>query len=193
MKGFTLVEMLVALSALALLAAGGFAVASASTASHEAISARQDETQALMRFRAALRGDLTQAAARRARDINGAKPQAALDGAMRNDGVFLSLVRRGWDNPAEQERSSLQFVAYRLNGDRIERLWRRHVDGSPLQEPQVLMEGVRGLSLEFHDFGQWSEGWTGAPNRPLPRAIRLTLSTHDGDVSQVFLLPEARP
>lgn len=192
MKGFTLVEMLVALSALAVLAAGGFAVASASTANQEAIHARQEHTQELMRLRAALRGDLTQAAARRPRDLNGGKPQAALDGAMRSDGVFLSLVRRGWDNPSEQERSSLQYVVYQLNGDRIERLWRRHVDGSPLQEPQVLLTDVRGLSLEFHDFGQWSQGWTGAPNRPLPQAIRIKLVLDEGEVTQVFLLPEAR-
>jgi len=192
MKGFTLVEMLVAMAALAVLAAGGFMVAGASSTSQDVLRQVQGETQALLRMRAALRADITQAAPRRPRDVNGDKPQAALSGAQRADGVFLTLVRRGWDNPLEQGRASLQYVEYRLNDGRIERLWRRHVDGSPAQAPQLLLEGVERAQLEFYDFDQWTEGWTGAPNRPLPRAIRLTLAlTGRGDLAQVFLLPEA--
>jgi general secretion pathway protein J len=192
MKGFTLIEMLVAMTALAVLAAGGFMIAGVSANSHEAVQGQQAATQSLLRMRAALRGDLTQAAARRPRDANGRKNQAALSAANRGDGVFLSLVRRGWDNPLEQSRASLQYVEYRLRDGQIERLWRRHVDGSPLQAPQVLLTGVNNTQLEFYDFDQWTEGWAGAPNRPLPRALRLTLSMPGrGDLSQVFLLPEA--
>lgn len=192
MNGFTLVEMLVAMAALAVLAAGGFMVAGASSTSHDALRQVQGQTQEILRMRAALRSDITQAAARRPRDAAGQKPQAALSGARRGDGVFLSLVRRGWDNPLEQSRSSLQYVEYRLREGRIERLWRRHVDGSPVQAPQLLLEGVESARLEFYDFDQWSEGWTGAPNRPLPRAVRLTLALHGrGELSQAFLLPEA--
>ena len=192
MKGFTLVETLVALAALAMLATGAMAVSSAATASQEAIRGHQEGTHTLMRLRATMKADLSQAAARRSRDVNGAKAQAALAGGALGDGVFLSLVRRGWDNPLEQERSSLQYVEYWLSGARLERRWRRHVDGSPLQQPQVLAEGVQSLRLEFLDFDQWMEGWAGAPNRPLPRAIRLSLDLAEGGpVSQVFLLPEA--
>lgn len=191
MKGFTLVETLVALAALAMLATGAMAVASASTASQDAIRAHQESTHTLMRLRAVMKADLSQAAARRARDVNGGKAQAALAGGALGDGVFLSLVRRGWDNPLEQDRSSLQYVEYRLNGGRLERRWRRHVDGSPLQPTQVLAEGVRSLRLEFLDFDQWMEGWTGAPNRPLPQAVRVSMSmSNGGQVSQVFLLPQ---
>jgi len=189
-SGFTLVEMLVALAALSLLAGGALAVASASTASHDSIRARQEATQDLMRLRAALKADLTQAAARRPRDINGAKEQAALSGGHGN-GVFLTLVRRGWDNPLEQGRSSLQYVEYRLNQGRIERLWRRHVDGSPLQGPQVLLEGISSVSISFMDRDQWLQAWAGAPNRPLPRALHLDVRFLSTDtLSQTFLLPE---
>jgi len=192
MKGFTLVETLVALAALAMLATGALAVASASTASQDAIRAHQEATHTLMRLRALMKADLGQAAARRPRDVNGAKAQAALRGGVLGDGAFLSLVRRGWDNPLEQERASLQYVEYRLVDGRIERAWRRHVDGSPLQTPQVLVAGVASLRLEFLDYDQWMDGWTGAPNRPLPRALRLSLDLEDrGLISQVFLLPEA--
>lgn len=192
MKGFTLVETLVALAALAVLAAGALGVANAAGASHDAIRERQEATHELMRLRAAMKADVTQAAGRRARDVNGAKPQGALEGRSASNGVFLSLVRRGWDNPLEQQRASLQYVEYRLNQGRVERLWRRHVDGSPLQAPQVLAANVRNVSIGFLDHGQWTEGWSGAPNRPLPRAIRLRFEFQSGDaMSQVFLLPGA--
>lgn len=192
MKGFTLVETLVALFALAMLATGALAVSSASAASQDAIRANQESTHTLMRLRAIMKADLSQAAARRARDVNGAKAQSALSGGALGGGVFLSLVRRGWENPLEQDRASLQYVEYRLVGGRLERMSRRHVDGSPLQPPQVLAEGVRSVRLEFLDYGQWMEGWAGAPNRPLPRAIRVSLDlANGGPVSQVFLLPEA--
>ena len=191
MKGFTLVEMRVALAALAVLAAGGFMVTGVSANSQEAIQSKQSATQSLLRMRAALRGDITQAAGRRPRDLNGQKTQAALSGGYRNDGVFLSLVRRGWDNPLEQQRASLQYVEYRLHEGQIERLWRRYIDGSPMQAPQVLASGVENARVEFFDFDQWTEGWAGAPNRPLPRAVRLTISLQSrGELSQVFLLPE---
>ena len=190
MKGFTLVEMLVAMAALAVLAAGGFMVAGVSTNSHDVVRQQQAGTHGLLRMRAALRGDLTQAAARRPRDMNGQKNQAALS-VRGSDGVFLSLVRRGWDNPLEQKRASLQYVEYRVHDGQVERLWRRYVDGSPMQAPQILMGGVERAHLEFFDFDQWTDGWAGAPNRPLPRAVRLTLSLSGrGDLSQVFLLPE---
>jgi general secretion pathway protein J len=190
MKGFTLIEMLVALAALSILAAGGFAVAGVSVSSHDVIRERQAETQALLRLRSALRGDLTQAATRRARDINGVKEQAALTGGSGGNGIFLSLVRRGWDNPSQQGRASLQQVDYRLREGNVERVWRRHVDGSPAQDPQVLMTGVESVSLEFYDWNQWTSNWRGAPNRPLPRAIRVTMTlSGSGEISQAFLLP----
>jgi len=191
MKGFTLVEMLVALAALAVLAAGGFMIVGVSTTSQEALAAKQADTQGLLRLRGALRSDITQASGRRARDMVGAKAQAALDGDQQSGGLILALVRRGWDNPLQQGRASLQYVEYRLRAGQIERYWRQHVDGSPVQDPQVLLAGVERVSVEYFDRDQWMEGWAGAPNRPLPRAIRLTLAlTGRGDLVQVFLLPE---
>jgi general secretion pathway protein J len=167
-------------------------VAGASASSRDAISERQATTQSLLRLRAALRSDLIQTATRRPRDINGRKPQGALVGALSGgEGVFLSLVRRGWDNPLQESRASLQYVEYQLVDGRIERLWRRHVDGSPMQAPQVLLHGVESADLDFLDWDQWADAWTGAPNRPLPRAIRLNLRlAGQGDLSQTFLLPE---
>jgi general secretion pathway protein J len=146
MKGFSLVEMLVALAALSILATGGVLLTSVSTDAKEILDERQADTTAMLRLRAMLDSDLGQAAGRRARDESGRKPQAALSGqAASRTGVFLQLVRRGWSNPLGEDRASLQYVEYRLRDGRIERLTRRHVDGSQPQNAQLLLEGVRSV------------------------------------------------
>ncbi len=193
MKGFTLVEMLVALAALSILATGGVLLTTVSTGTKEILDERQAETVAMLRLRAVLEADLGQAAARRARDESGRKPQAALSGQPASrSGTFLQLVRRGWGNPLDEDRSSLQFVEYRLRDGRIERLARRYVDGSQLQAAQLLLENVRSVRPRYFEFDQWTQNWTGAPNRPLPRAVGLDIELTGGQrVSQLFLLPEA--
>lgn len=192
-SGFTLVEMLVALAALALVATAGVTLTAFAGDASTAISQRDADAREILRLRASLMADLGQAAPRRARDRSGRKPQMALLGPPDIQGeTFLALVRRGWDNPADEDRSSLQYVEYRLAGDRIERAWRRHVDGSPMQTPQLLIEGVRDVRVGYLQYDQWLDAWSGSPQRPLPRAVRIDLTMLDGaTMTQLLLLPEA--
>jgi general secretion pathway protein J len=192
-SGFTLVEMLVALAALALVATAGVALTTFAGDANAAIAQREAAARDILRLRASLKADLGQAAPRRARDASGRKPQMALLGPPDIQGeTFLALVRRGWDNPGEEDRSALQYVEYRFTGDRIERAWRRHVDGSPLQTPQVLIEGVRDVRVAYLQYDQWLNAWSGSPQRPLPRAVRIDLTLLDGgEMTQLLLLPEA--
>jgi general secretion pathway protein J len=192
MKGFTLVEMLVALAALGLLAAAGLGMTQFASGARDSLGLREQETRELLRLSTLLRSDLTQAAPRRARNAYGARPQAALQGADAfGDGVFLSFVRRGWENPGAEARASLQYVEYRLREGRIERAFRAFVDGAPLGEPLIVAEGVRAVEVSFYQFNQWADAYAGSPERPLPRAVRLDIDFEDrGRLTQAFLLPE---
>lgn len=191
--GFTLVEMLVALAALALVATAGVTLTAYASDAGAAVDRRAHAGRDLLRFRAALKSDLSQASNRRARNTLGHKPQMALLGPpVLQGGAFLSLVRRGWDNPSDQDRSNLQYVEYRLSSDRIERLYRRHVDGSPLQAPQRLIDGVAHVDVRHFQFDQWIDVFAGSPDRPLPAAVRIDIRLIDGrELSQLFLLPGA--
>ena len=148
MKGFTLVEMLVALLVFAILAAAGVAVMGFAVDNQAVVRDRTERLGRLQTTRAILKADLEQAATRRTRGEDGQPALGPFAGG--GERVVLALTRRGWDNPDQDPRSSLQYVEYRLDGSRIERRWRRHVDGSPLQPTQVLADGVRALRLEFH-------------------------------------------
>lgn len=192
MKGFTLVEMLVALAALSLLAGAGIVLTQIAVDTRDMIETRDEASRELLRFRAVLKSDLTQAAPRRARSEAGTKPEMALVGPPFTGGdTFLQLVRRGWDNISEERRSSLQYVEYGLRNGAIERRYRRQVDGAPLEAPQVLIAGVRSVSVAYYQYDQWVDAWAGSSIRPLPRAVSLDIEFDDATrIRQLFLLPE---
>lgn len=194
-RGFSLVEMLVAIAALAILASGAAMLTANATSTRDAIALREQSARDLLRLRSVLRADLTQAAARRPRDEAGRKAPTALLGApYAANGAFLALVRRGWDNPREESRASLQSVEYRLRNGVIERIYRRHVDGARAEKPQTLIVGVESVHVSYMQFDQWLEAWAGSIERPLPRAVRLDIALKgQGGISQVLLLPETAP
>ena len=191
MKGFTLVEMLVALAIFSLLSAAGVAVLGFAADNRAVVRERMDELAALQTARALIKADLEQAADRRTRTADGAAGRA-LTGGEAPGTPLLAFTRRGWDNPDAAPRSSMQYVEYELEGDRLERRARASLDGAPLGEPQVLLRGVRRAEVAFYSRGQWAPAWAGTPTQPLPQAIRLNLELEEfGAITQIVLLPGA--
>ena len=191
MKGFSLVELLVAMAALSLLAVGSVFLTGYAMDARETIETRELRTGELVRLQAALSFDLTQAASRRARAEDGSKPQTALQGrSLQGEGSFLSLVRRGANGLVADDRPDVQSVEYRIEAGVIERRSRRFVDGAPPASTQPLLTGVRAVTLSYLEGDEWVSGWPGSPERPLPRAVRLRIDLGpDGDFDQLFLIP----
>lgn len=190
--GFTLVEVLVALSIFALLAAAAVGVMAWSADQQSAVRTRMDRLGKLQRAHALLKADLSQAALRRTRRDDGGAELSAFVAAPPGDSTqpLLGFARRGWSNPDAAPRASMQYVEYRLVDDRLERSSRPLLDGASPGAPQVLLEGVESVRTHFHAWRQWSDGWGGGVTE-LPQAVMLELQLHDlGRVRQVFLLPE---
>jgi general secretion pathway protein J len=186
MRGFTLVEMMVALLIFGMLAAAGVAVMRTSVDSQVAVRSRADRIGAFQRLRATLKADLAQAAPRRTRGPDGV-PQLPFAGGA-NGGPLLSLVRRGWENPEDRPRASLQYVEYRLSEDRLERRIRSALDGGVLGDPQVLADGVESAQVAFYARQAWRPAWDGAGD--LPEAVRLDITLVGlGPITQLFLTP----
>lgn len=188
-SGFTLVEVLISLLIFALIAAAGAAVLSLSIDNRFAIKAASDRTGDLQRLRSLLKADLGQAAARRSRGPTGRPmPQPMAGPAAPGDPVLI-LTRAGWSNPGEQPRPSLQRVEYRLVEDRLERRVSSHLDGARPGPPQVLYRGVRDLTVAFLRDGAEAPAFITTPERPLPDAVRLTMTLDGyGRVEQLFLV-----
>ncbi|ADV26793.1 general secretion pathway protein J [Pseudoxanthomonas suwonensis 11-1] len=189
--GFTLVEVLVALSVFALLATAAVGVMAWSADQQGAVRARMERLAELQRAHALLEADLSQAALRRVRRGNGVAEASAFVAAPPGDRIrpLLGFVRHGWENPDAAPRASMQYVEYRLVDDRLERSTRPWLDGAASGPPQVVLEGVESVRTHFHAYRQWSDGWGGGLTS-LPRAVMLEVQLRDlGRVRQVFLLP----
>lgn len=193
MKGFTLVEMLVALLIFGFIAAAGASVLGVSLDNREVMQTRTKRLGEIQRARAALKADLAQAAARRTRAMDGRIEAPALSGgAQAAGGALLQLVRRGWDNPDAAPRASLQAVQYRVDGGRLERRTRPALDGAPYGTPQVLLSGVEAADVAFLIGGQWTTSLPPALSQPLPEAVRVDLTLADyGRLPQIFLVSGA--
>lgn len=189
MKGFTLVEMLVALLIFSGLAATGVAVMSLAADNRTIVQGRMGRLASFQRTRALLKADIEQAADRPTRDSAGRLSRDAMGGGEGSQ-VLLFLTRRGFDNPDAEPRASLQYVEYRLEEGRLERRVRPFLDGARLGEPQVLIEGVEAAEVAFYSRGEWRSSWTSATGAALPRAVRVQMDIKGfGPVRQLFLAP----
>lgn len=187
--GFTLVEVLISLLIFALIAAAGASVLSLAIDNRFAVKAASDRTAGLQRMRGLLRADLGQAAARRSRGPTGRPQPQPLMGAAAPGDPVLVLSRAGWSNPGDAARPSLQRVEYRLVEGRLERRVSTHLDGSRPGPPQVLFEGVRDLTISFLRDGAEAPAFITTLERPLPDAVRLTMTLEGyGPVEQLFLV-----
>jgi general secretion pathway protein J len=192
-SGFTLVELLVALTIFALLAAAGVGLLSFSVKAQEVAGERLETLAQVRRAGALLTSDLAQAAPRVSRDEAGRPRAALLGGTGQGQTALLSLVRRGWENLDEANRPSLQKVEYRLVGNRLERVAYAHVDGA-LPLPAVpVATGVRTVRLRYRDAdGQWRERWDPTNPSLLPLAVELVIDTEaSGRTRQLFLVGTA--
>jgi general secretion pathway protein J len=181
--GFTLVEMLIALTIFGMLTAAGIALLTLTVRTQETSERLLGEVGDLRRLGALLTADLGQAAARPSRDRDG-RPRPAFTGS----GLTLALVRRGGDEGA------LQRVEYRLDGNRLERLAYDRVDGESRAVAIRLLDDVRQLRLRYRGGeGGWRETWEPTDPGALPRAVEL-VSRDDahGSVRQLFLVGGAR-
>jgi general secretion pathway protein J len=195
-RGFTLLELLVALAVFAILSVTAYGGLRSVLFTAAAITA---ETQRLAQVQMAffrLEQDLGQTVARPIRDEFGLEQPALLSGELRDE--LLMLTRTGWDNPLRQARASLQRLAYRLADGQLRRLQWGTLDRVDPAEPRetVLLEQVEDTRFRFLDQkNQWQTRWppleqdgTTAGTR-LPRAVEIRVTLRDwGEVVRLFLV-----
>jgi general secretion pathway protein J len=173
-RGFTLVEVLVALAVFAMLAALAYGTLSQTLANAEVLTERMERLQAVQRTFRYLGQDFMQLAPRPIRDELGDNFVPALRTDPERDHA-VELTHGGWSNPAGLPRSTLQRVAYRLEDEALLRYhWTvldRTLDNEPLVE--VLLDGIDGITMRFlHANGEWSEEWP-VSEPPAPQGLRL--------------------
>lgn len=145
-RGFTLLEMVVAISIFAIMgvmAFGGLNSMSRSSQITTETGNRLGEVQFALTY---LARDFMQLSPRKIRNQFGdEEPQLVLD----DDG--LRFTRSGWDNLLAQPRSSLQRLHYRFAEQRLIRSHWRNLDQGIAEEAvdRVLLNGVKSLQFRL--------------------------------------------
>jgi general secretion pathway protein J len=185
-RGFTLVELLVALAIFAILSALAYGGYNNSVKQNEIARTSMKRLESLQTTMRLLTQDFEQMTPRPVRDVLGDGRLPALVADKRDQNLF-ALTRAGWTNPAGLPRPTLQRVSYVLDEDG--KLFRQHflvLDATLANEPvrRELIDRVTSLTLRYMDSQkQWQDQWpplnappvTLARSRPLAVEIRLEL------------------
>lgn len=191
-KGFTLLEVLIAISIFAVISLASFSIFDTVLTSEASSKLRTERINELQRAFLIIERDLLQIARRSIR-LNGEKP---IEGYLHTDSSqffssnqMLGFVRHGWTNPGLLlPRSDLQSVAYQLNDKVLERLHFNFVDPVVGEEPKVrlLISGVNSMAFEFYDGKKWQKQ---IQDNALPFAIAIEINTEDyGMIRRQFLV-----
>ena len=199
-RGFTLIELIVAIAILAVM--GGVAYAGWFNVTRIADSTERSIGQydALERTFFWLQEDFEQIVSRDTVDELGGK-RKSLEISQAGESL-IQVTRAGWTNPALLElppRSDLQRVAYTIDDrSRLLRRYWYHVDrfdSSDFRERRLL-DDVTALTFRFFDLrGEWQTTWPPENNNDedfneLPAAIEATIEVENiGTVTRLFVLP----
>ena len=186
-RGFTLVELLVALSILALLSVLGYRAIASLTDSEVRLTAETARWRALDALFTRLEADLRQAQPRGPRA--GGEP-AWLGGTDLDGNADLRFSRAGPEFVLEPG-SAGQRLGYRLRDGTVEVLYWPYLDPAPgyAPAPYALAEGIRAFRVDYLDSGGgWQARWPAAGEPTLPRAVRVTLTLADGETVDRWLV-----
>lgn len=201
-RGFTLLEVLVAITITAIIGIGVWQVLSGVILSRDRVDELAEEFDGLQRAMLLLERDITQIVNRPARDIYGDFKPALTS---REDEFALMLTRQGWRNPLGLRRSSLQRAGWEYTGTELRRRYWPAVDQGQEDNSRdlLLLEGVTAFDIRFlNNENTWEPEWPSSdamaslspgsrPDIPFPQGIEITLE-HErfGELVRTFVLPD---
>jgi len=186
-RGFTLLELLVALFVASVMFAMGYAGLVEAARQRSAILEAQQSFGEVQRAVRIMATDLAGLEARPVRDELGRGTIGALD-ATRTSGRVLALTRGGRSTSSSHARGSLQRIEYAVVDGALLRSTSPVLDAvqGGTASRRVLLREVRELRLRFLDArGEWQDVWPPtdatsvdrSPLRARPLAVEFTLET----------------
>lgn len=204
-QGFTLMEVLIAVTITAVIGLGVWQVLNGVISSRDRVNEVSAEFDQLLRTFLLMERDLGQVVNRPARNIYGDFEPAFTS---QSEEFELQLTRQGWRNPLGIRRSELQRVAWEYTGSELRRRYWESVDQGQEDNShdQLMISGINSFSIRFmNDDRAWVDQWpsdeamasigtTVSPTVPLPLGVEITLE-HErfGELSRIYALPQFDP
>jgi general secretion pathway protein J len=185
-KGFTLVELLVALAIFALMSGFAYRGLTAMLDSRVALQKESRKWRDVALLVGRLERDLAAVLPRRAFAPSGT-PLAAISSSLDSTGGPGGLaVTRSGNALMENTLSAPQRVAWRLNETRVERLTWASVDAAPRDQPvaTTILDSVSALTFRFMDPRtlEWRPAWSPpGSDEGAPAAVEMTLTLASGE------------
>jgi general secretion pathway protein J len=188
-RGFTLVELLVALVVFATMAALAYGGLRSVARTRSELAQKEDAFRDLVRTVDLLNRDLGEAVVRPVRGTLG-QSMAAFIGAPDH----IEFTRLGFANPQAEQRSNLERVLYQFDDQTLKRGRFAVLDRANDTQPQMLDTHVATDALRFRFLspaGQWLDVWPPPAQKDdvafqLPRAVQWNLRTKNyGELENV--------
>ncbi|QQX80180.1 type II secretion system minor pseudopilin GspJ [Shewanella sp. KX20019] len=196
-RGFTLLEMLIAIAIFAMLGLAANTVLHTVLQNDVVTREFAGKLKAMQQGFGIIERDLNQMVARTPRLLEGGRATTVFqagDNMLDSESESLVFFRLGWLNPDGMlPRGSLQSVAYVVIDEQLQRWYYPYPEPEVGAEPikTVIMEKVISVEYAFFTEDKW-ERKTDATN--LPKAIAMEIEFEDlGKVQRKFLLPLGAP
>ncbi|HLS06133.1 MAG TPA: type II secretion system minor pseudopilin GspJ [Wenzhouxiangella sp.] len=186
--GFTLVEVLIAVTVFSILAASAYVALDTLSRAADRHRQRSESFAALQLAVARLDSDLRQLVTRAV-----ATPGGRAEPALLGQSDQLAGTRAGWVNMASSRRSTLQRFGWQQGGSGLERLVWPVTDRTTasLAHAETVLPDVESLRFSYRDHaGRWRDEWpVGEEAASLPAAIEAVVETRSfGRVRRVVVL-----
>jgi general secretion pathway protein J len=184
-RGFTLLEILIAMAVFAIMASMAYAGLSAVLDARQGTAKRSETIAQLQQTLYLLNEDLTQAVQRSIRDEFGTD-QPAFSGGNGED--LLTFTRSVPDWSQTSARSRLQRISYRIeNGALYRQVWTLLDRTQQSQSRRKKLLSAENVELRFLG-EEWGGSWP-AGGGALPKAVEVSFTLAGlGDIRRVFLV-----
>ena len=190
-KGFTLFEMVIAVSIFALMGVIAFTALGQMTRTGQSVAEANNRLSDLQFAVVYFTRDWTQVSPRKIRNQYGDEESNIVIA----DNV-ITFTRSGWSNLLGHKRSNLQRVQYLVIDNQLRRRHWKSLDQGIGEEPLevILLDDVESMEIAFQDgsgksISTWP-GTTGSPaDKPIVLAFRLELKDM-GDIIRILEVPD---
>jgi len=192
-QGFTLFEMVIAVSIFALMGVIAFGGLGQMTRTGQAVADANERLSDLQFAVVYFNREWIQVSPRRIRNQFGdEEPNIDID-----DNV-ITFTRSGWSNLLGQRRSTLQRVQYLLRDNKLVRRHWRSLDQGIAEQPiqTVLLDNVESMEVEFQDgngksIGEWPRGPGSDSESGEPILLVFRLELPDvGEITRLLEVPK---